>query len=422
MTEAKTNVPIDEHEESAYPNVQALFPGIHRDENGTPYYSAGGGEIYYSGTPFGMLQSIFDFLIEENKRVDYSSSAFVGLDAHTRSPLWMEHKNTHIDGTIVPDESIAADPKHWRTKYRKELDIAEAIEEARKQARFESKNDFFAVWGWVRRRFNFSTPPEGAQPTVKVEAPPSAETKKELPLGVLVEKSTGSEGSVWRALMHSVESGKPLAKAAKEYRPRISFYGLDPFLDSSYSLIWFSVKCGVGIGLLQGTMRAVQTIDADIAFLKASGLGVLSILNMSVFAGVVKWSGNMGVLAAAFCIGDRLARGVKRRLLPSHDAERRSQFNYMVGLALSGSTVGIMPWWILNDVKLAGRLAISGAFLGGVLGMGVGLVIQRLVALNISKLDATNRQLRCYEAFIMRQHKWLEQEYQKHKYENAVWW
>ncbi|CCW62604.1 unnamed protein product [Phytomonas sp. EM1] len=423
MMEEKIRVPSGRYDEPVYPDTSAFLRGIRPQERSTPYNSSGGGEVVAHGNMFGILQDIFKFFFDEYKRTDVSATMFIGPDAHTRPPEWLENKNTNIDGSTVSEKSIESNPNHWRTKYRKELDIAEAIEEARKQARMESRHDILASIRWVRRKLGYSVPLDELHSKERVEAQYRQEEEAS-PRGVIVEgpKEGRPAGSTWKALMQSAGSGKPLAKVAKEYRPRIDFYGLDPFLDSSPSLIWFSTKCGIAIGLVQGSLRAFQTINVDLEFLRASGVGVLSILNMSVLAGVIKWGGNTCILSAAFCVGDRLARSVKRRLLPAHDAEQRSPFNYVVGLAFSGSTVGIMPWWVLNDVKLAARLAMSGVFLGGVLGLGVGLVLQRLVALNISRLDATNRQLRRYEALMLRERKWLEQEYQKHKSENVVWW
>ncbi|KEG10861.1 hypothetical protein DQ04_03211050 [Trypanosoma grayi] len=176
------------------------------------------------------------------------------------------------------------------------------------------------------------------------------------------------------------------------------------------------------MGIVQGALKGFQAINVDVQFLKASGVGILSVLNMAVFANVVKWGGNCALFSAAFCMGDRLATVVKYRVLPPHDAQQRSTSNYVVGLSMSGGTVGILPWWILGDTNLALRLGVSGAFVGGFLGLCVGTVLSRLVALNTARLEATNRELRRYEALMLRQRNWAEGERAKLRSQTLVWW
>lgn len=443
-------------------------------EHGIPYNSAGGGEAFSDGTLSGYFRAARAFVQDEHSRPNLQSAYISGPDLHTRTPQWFEDKNVAIDGSPLTDLELK-DNNHWSNKYRKELDVAEAVQEVKRQRRYEAENDVLGVVARVRRFFGLSMPLDEQYAVRHVEArhkleeearwlqeragsareaasiddaaaatqPASSSPLSDHPVGVLPReespllselqkrsqaqdgqsrKRLGFLGAPWQALVESVETGRPLTKVANEYRPRVDFYGLDPFLDSAPSFIWFSTKCGIAIGLFQGTVKAVQAMNVDVQFLRASGVGVLSILNMSVFASVVKWGGNMALFAIAFCIGDRLMWWIKKHTLPPHDAQCRSTSNYVLGLSFSGAMVGVLPWWVLNDAGLALRMAASGLAVGGALGLMVGLSLNRLIALNTSRLDATNRQLRRYEALMQRERKWAEQERSKYTSSSYVWW
>jgi hypothetical protein len=464
--------------------VQNLFRADQYKErqHGIPYNSAGGGEVYSDGSFSSYLGEVCNYLADESQRPSLQSAMVIGPDLHTRTPQWLEDKMVAIDGSPLNDLE-RNDSKHWSNRYRKELDVAEAVQEVKRQRRYEAENDVMGYVARVRRFFGLSMPLDedyaarhvqarhkleeearwlqeragakqaaGEDTTHTTSASASASsssapssTAEDHPIGVLPRNDSpllselqrrqhGQEGqsdsrkklgffsAPWHALMESAETGKPLTKVVNEYRPRVDFYGLDPFLDSAPSLVWFSAKCGIAIGLFQGTVKAVQAVNVDVQFLKASGVGVLSILNMSVFASVVKWGGNTTIFAIAFCTGDRLMRRIKRHTLPRHDAECRSTSNYVMGLAFSGATVGVLPWWVLNDVGLAARMAATGLAVGGALGLMVGLSLNQLIALNTSRLDATNRQLRRYEALMRREREWAEQERNKYTSSSYVWW
>lgn len=485
-------------------------------EHGTPYNSAGGGEVYSDGSFSSYFNEVRNYFADERQRPDLQSTMVIGPDLHNRTPQWLEDKMVAIDGTPLTDLA-RKDANHWSNRYRKELDVAEAVQEVKRQRRYEADNDVLGYVARARRFFGLSMPLDEGYAVQHVEArhkleeearwlqehtddvdampqlrskgesntatapassssssttgaaaaaysassapPSSKKVVDDHPIGVLprqqspllseVErrqraKAESKDGGVnnddddaaarerkrnlgffsapWHALVESIETGRPLTKVANEYRPRVDFYGLDPFLDSAPSFIWFSTKCGIAIGLFQGTVKAVQAVNVDVQFLKASGVGVLSILNMSVFASVVKWGGNTTIFAMAFCVGDRLMRRIKRYTLPPHDAECRSTSNYVMGLSFSGATVGVLPWWVLNDVGLAVRMAASGLVVGGALGLMVGLSLNQLIALNTSRLDATNRQLRRYEALMRREREWAEQERNKYTSSSYVWW
>ncbi|KPI89186.1 hypothetical protein ABL78_1678 [Leptomonas seymouri] len=462
----------------AVPLQRPLDANHYKQEHGIPYNSAGGGEAFSEGTLGGYLRSARQFFQEERQRPSLQSTMIIGPDFHTRHPQWMEDKMVAIDGSPLNDLE-RKDSKHWSNKYRKELDVAEAVQEVKRQRRFEAENDMIGLFARARRYFGFSMPLDeeyatrhvearytleeearwlqehaGAEPEAskaagnanaanRGESPSPSSSPQDHPVGALPrgesplltelqqrprsqggqeKKKLGFLGAPWQALIESVETGKPLTKVVNEYRPRVDFYSIDPFLDSAPSFVWFSTKCGIAIGLFQGTVKAVQAVNVDVQFLKASGVGVLSILNMSVFANVVKWGGNTTLFAIAFCMGDRLMKWIKHHTLPPHDAQCRSTSNYVLGLSFSGATVGVLPWWVLNDVGLALRMATSGLVIGGALGLMVGLSINRLIALNTARLDVTNRQLRRYEALMRRGREWAEQERNKYASSSYVWW
>ncbi|ESL08663.1 hypothetical protein TRSC58_03631 [Trypanosoma rangeli SC58] len=399
--------------------------GFNRPKSsGTSYTSAGGGEVYFN--PADLWKYVLQYFREEASRQDVSAATMVGPDYHSRPPQWMEDKNVSIDGTPLTEEERCA-PNFWQAKYRQQLDVGEAIQEVKRVKRMESSHDVIGSLAWVGRQLGWMEPLDERYARQQVERRYRAleknigrdeqEIADERPGGRKVGFTTP-----WKVVLESVETGQPIVKVANEYRPCVDFYGLDPFLDSSLSLIWFTTKCGIAMGIAQGMAKAIQAMNVDVQFLKASGVGVLSILNMSVFASVVKWGGNCALFSAAFCMGDRLAAMMKYRLLPPHDAQQRSTSNYVMGLAMSGGTVGIMPWWILGDVSLAFRLGALGVFVGGCLGLGVGAVISRLVALNTARLEATNRELRRYVALMRRQRKWADGEREKMRGQTLVWW
>ncbi|KAG5477828.1 hypothetical protein LSCM1_05130 [Leishmania martiniquensis] len=442
-------------------------------KRGNTYTSAGGGEVYSDGTLSGLVRTVYEYLLDEHRRPSYSSTMIRGPDLHTRPPAWLEDKNTAIDGSPLTDVERNT-PGYWSAKYKKELDVGEAIQEVKRQRRYEQENDLVGFVNRARRYLGLAPHLDEAAARSQVEAGHRLEDEARRlsastaqghlgdeaahaeetcgapspphPIGTLPRNATAESlsntpqprhsehgGNVerrmggvltapWSALMKSIETGRPLARVANEYRPRVDYYGLDPFLDSAPSLVWFSTKCGIAIGFAHGTARAIQAMNVDVQFLRASGVGVLSILNMSVFASVVKWGGNAAIFACAFCVGDRLMRRIKLYTLPPHDAQCRSTANYMMGLSFSGAMVGVLPWWVLNDTRLAVRMAASGLALGGALGLMVGLSIQQLVALNTARLDATNRQLRRYEALLARQREWAEQVRSRYTSSVYVWW
>ena len=88
----------------------------------------------------------------------------------------------------------------------------------------------------------------------------------------------------------------------------------------------------------------------------------------------------------------------------------RTPVNYAVGLGLSFASVGIMPWWILNNVGVAVRMGISGFALGGCLGYSVGYGLNRLFALNLERLAFTPGQYTAYCALMQRERRRVDNE------------
>ncbi|EPY20632.1 hypothetical protein STCU_08907 [Strigomonas culicis] len=362
-----------------------------------------------------------------------------------RPPCWLESKDVAIDGTpLTTADYRAQGGQHFSVRYERELTIGEAVAEVKRQKRFEEQHDVLSVFEGVRRFLGFAPPlDEGharrtAEERFRLQEaarrwrdgqdegapPPEEEGERDGGHGVMRTREVECKdlSETWKGMLRSLEAGQPFARTAQAYRPRIDFYGIDPFLDSAPSLVWFSTKCGIAVGLVQGTIKTLQAVSVDVQFLKASGVGVLSILNTSVIASVIKWGGNTALLSIAFCCGDRLAAAVKRRTLPPHDAALRSTSNYVAGLSCAGATVGIMPWWLLRDGALAVRMAASGAIVGGALGIVVGLTFSRLVATNLDRLDASSRHLRRYEALMLRERAWAKQVLENEKKGARVWW
>lgn len=428
------------------------------------YDSAGGGEFRTTPTPIGAVASFFGFFVEEMRRPPLNKQTgtmVIGPDRHSRPPAWVSEKNVTVTGRPIADEVRAADPTYWQTKYKSELSIGEAVAAVRAQRRYEKQHDMVGFVAKVRRLWG-SQPPldeayaiknlahqkylEEAPAHIQDTAPSLKETASSSPVAEgVTDIATGSAGTgkshesspdgtlrsgpdrrslqtAWKVLLESATTSTPIAKVAQVYRPRIEYYSLDPFLDSTPSVVWLSVKVGGCIGFLQGTATACQAINVDVEFLRASGVGVLSILNVTVFANVVKWGGNMGLFALAFCAGDRLATRAKRCILPAHDARHRSMVNYVAGFSAAGAAVGVLPWWVLGDTALASRLCVSGAGLGALMGVGVGYCMQRLLGINLSRLDATPRQLRRYEAVMLRERAWREQDRERFRSRHVVWW
>lgn len=384
--------------------------------DGTPLTgssNAGGGSYVSSSNPLDLMGTALHFFREYGSRDDTSYFNTRGLDHQHKPPKWMEWKDVAVDGTPLTKEERRAEG-YWEKKYERELAIGNAIATTKLKARFEQDHSFWGTISNGLRRFGLREPLSEKQ---AVKQALRDVDSRDIEDNVILSASSSatrkggkgpSPSAAWDALMVSIDTNRPLAKVAQEYRPKVDFYGVDPFLDSAPSFIWFSAKVGMFLGLMQGTAKTISVVNVDAQYLRASGIGILSLLNVTVFASVLKWGGNVGLASCAFVLGDRLATFGKRHVYPEHDATQRSVANYVSGLSMAFGTVGTLPWWLLNDVRFAVRLGVGAMCVGACLGVFVGSVMDRLVALNIGQLDATNRDMRRFEALMKRERIWLE--------------
>jgi hypothetical protein len=387
-------------------------------EKATGSSNAGGSSYLSEQNFFKNVANIAGFFREYGDREEASYFNTRGMDYQHKPPNWMEHKDVAVDGTPLSREE-RRDRSYWERVYEKELAVGAAIAKTRQQQRFEALHSVTGSWNALLRRWKLAEPLSEKQAVrAALNDLNEQEVEENIISGVVDKKRPGGGArgisEAWEALVVSVDSNRPMAKVAREYRPRIDFFGIDPFIDNAPSFIWFCTKIGMYIGLAHGTIKTLSVINVDAQFLRASGVGILSLLNVTVFANVVKWGGNMGLFATAFTIGDRLATMGKKYAYPQHDANQRSVSNYSLGLSMSCATIGTLPWWVLNDVRFAVRLASSGMFIGGCLGVFVGLSMERLVALNLGRLDASPRDLRNFEALMKRESIWKEHLAAKH--------
>lgn len=470
---APENAPSDTVQENASSN-----PSSSSGKEDLAYNTAGGGAASFQPTPHSLLSSVFAYLHEEGKRPSRDPVLVRGPDLHQRLPVWMEDKDVNIVGEKLSPKEIE-DVGRWRGKYRKELEIADAVIKVKSQRIKELDHDILWSVEKVRRWLGYSPPldenfakkeaeaqweaklhrenlgtdttgsatrKDGAHVPSSFPTSPSkggASTAAEVEYGALIDGPPKRNlQTAWQVFLTTAKTGRPLAQVASDFRPHIDFYGLDAFLDNRLSLVWFWMKIGMFIGLAQGTARAAQAISSDLSFLRASGVGVLSVLNLSAFAGIVKWGGNFAMLSSAFCVGDSMVSGVRSLFFPRHEVRirnveelsvtprrnyessraYRTTANYVGGFACAGGMVGVMPWWILQDTSLAGRLCLSGMCVGSGLGLVVGMLLQRMVALNLTRLDASPRHFRRYEALLLRQRDWVEGEVRASEKNAIVWW
>jgi hypothetical protein len=315
-----------------------------------------------------------------------------------RPPLWMESKDVAIDGKPLTSEQLR-DDKLWDRKYRKELYVGQMIANSKMQKRVEDLNDIWGMAMRLRRWTGLDNPLPETEKLAQQPAAAALEKERE-------REKRDSEPSVsWSRFVQAVESGKPLAKAGgiDQYRTRIDYYGIDQFLNSPLSFAWLSTKIGACFGMIHGFLRTMKIITVDTQYVHASGIGMMSLLNVSVLAAGMKWAGNLCGASLAFCAGDQLVSAAKYAVMDARDARGRSASNYTVGMACAFACSGVLPWWVLNDGKLAARYAISGAFVGSLVGMLTAVTLERMIAANLAKLDASPRELRRFEAMMGRE-------------------
>ncbi|KEG10860.1 hypothetical protein DQ04_03211040 [Trypanosoma grayi] len=145
----------------------AFFGSSYRPKGkGTEYSSAGGGEVYFN--PADLWTYVWRYVRDEGVRQDSSGVSMVGPDLRSRPPQWLEDKNVTIDGTPLSDEEIRA-PNYWQAKYKRELDVGEAIQEVKRRKRMEATHDVIGSISWVRRKLGLAEPLDEEFSRQKVE-------------------------------------------------------------------------------------------------------------------------------------------------------------------------------------------------------------------------------------------------------------
>ena len=384
-----------EKEMSVIDRWRARYAG--QDSTLSATMKAGGGQmdpIQSFLDPVIMYRSVRDFAHRPNY---FGTFVKGGGSVGWRPPIWMELKDVAIDGSKLTPEALR-DPNLWDRKYRKEMHIAHLIAEGKKQKRAEEMNDIWGLAMSMRRWAGL----EGAVPVTPAAVEPAAQIA--LTREQKREKAQDQPSVSWSRFVNAVESGKPLARTSTEqYRSRIDFYGVDQFLDSPVSLAWLSIKAGAMFGMCQGFLRTLKIVTVDAQYLKASGLGLVAVMNVSIIAAAMKWAGNLCGASLAFCVGDQAVSTMKYAVLDPRDARGRTVANYTVGMSCAFACSGVLPWWVLNDVRLATRYAISGAFVGSFVGALTGMTLERMIAANLARLDASPRELRRFEALMARE-------------------
>lgn len=374
--------------------------------------NAGGAGWTTTKNPVKGLSHMLKFFQEYYTRDDQTAVSLRGIDHQHRPPKWMENKDVAVDGTPLTRDA-RRQPGYWEHKYAKELAIGQAVATHKAQRRFEYLHSLIGSTNQRMRQLGLKKKLDVEQSKKEALAAFEAEQHEKEFHKSSKQLRRPSASATWDAIVTSIETNRPLAKVAQEYRPKMDFYGLDSFIDSAPSFVWFATKVGMFIGLVIGTGRTASVVNVDAQYLRASGIGILSVLNITVFASVVKWGGNLGLFAAAFIAGDRLVTRGKQLIYPAHDASQRSVANYVGAMSFGLSLIGTMPWWLLNDKRFAFRLAVGGSFIGACLGAVVGTALDRLVSMNLSRLDASNRDIRRFEALMKREALWIEHESKK---------
>lgn len=342
---------------------------------------------------------------ENEERDDESLMGIAWVDAvdgHTRPPKWVEKKDRTISGRpVLPTDW---DENYWEVKYAKELHIGEARYKQKIMDFQMEQHDMIGTYRNIMRQMGWWSYDKSSEDLTK-------EATKEYEERLVAARTDEKKKQLdWNSFITALESDQPLLNVANDYRNVYDCYGVDDCIDSVPSMLWLSTKTGAFIGLFQGGFRAMKVMHVDAAFLNASGMGVLSFANVAIFAGMAKWGGNMFMACSAFLIGDRIVREVKRFSLPENVQPNRTPVNYAVGLAGSFSLAGILPWWILNDKAMGARLAVSSGIVGGAFGYCVGLGMQKLIALNLSRLEYTPSQFRAFQGMMKREKAYVEDE------------
>ena len=336
-------------------------------------------------------------------------------DGVWRVPEWASQKNVDVAGRPVTQEARAFDANYFTTRYKEELKIAEQrmIEKADRYAATSESSHFrrrFLTW-WNRpdeQAAAEAAAAEAAADKADVEKRARA-TKAEASRVELYNRARlqaeqrAKASSAWETMVESLSDDQPLLWKIRGMRNTYDCYGIDDFVDSPLSLLLLGGKLGAAVGILHGGVRAFKVASVDALYMHASGQGFLTFVNVSIFMSAFKWSLNFIAVAAAFSVGDRLCREVKRATLPPDVAPMRTPANYACGMALGLSTAASLPMWFLQDRRMALRTFASGAVLGGVLGYAMGYLLHVTLALNLQRLEYRPGQFRAYQALVKRE-------------------
>jgi hypothetical protein len=396
-TTEKLNVVKMNDKESPFWGEDLGLPTSNSETPGTSIFE-------YQASTFGNARATADFFgIHFSRPNPKTTGYFIASspDHQSRPPVWMESKDVAIDGSPL---SVEEKGSNWfEHKYAKEFYVAEMLDIHRAHEDYYVKHDIPGVYRKFMQRFGFWEPSlTKEQIQERVEKKYEASGGKPLNDGMPIP-SAEKKALDWNAFVGALEGDKPLILVAQQYRNVHDVYGLDEFLNYSASVLWISFKLGAFIGIMHGGARALRAMHADASYTQAAGLSALGFFNVTVGASFLKWGGNTTICAAGFLLGDRMTTSVKKLTLPEEDWGVRTPINYSVGMGFAFSTVGIMPWWLLNEARMGMRLAVTGMFVGSIVGYGVGRFLDLLVAANLSKVKYTPAEWRHYTALMKRE-------------------
>lgn len=379
-------------------DVSSIFQGSRMADKETtiaPSNNPGGGGVFLQPGVGPAMGSIFGYFKEFYSRkhgMDVGYWVTGGMDKQHDPPMWMEDKNKAIDGATI--DASQRGTTWWENKYARELTIGELRMKHKDNDFVLEQHDVVGAWRSFMRYMGYY--PEALQ-----NEDYQRQGELEYERHMHAEKVEREEKSKdWKAFMQEAyETDKPLATIVAKYRNVYDVYGVDEYLDGYAAFMWLMFKIGCFLGVGHGGWRALKLLHVDAHFLQVSGIGVLAFINTSILASCIKWAGNTGLCAGMFLLGDRAVWLGKKTLSPSQDA-KRTPVNYAVGLGCSFGVAGILPWWMLGDVKLGVRYTAASASLGCFVGYFAGLAINNLVALNLGRLKYTDHQFRSYKAML----------------------
>lgn len=336
------------------------------------------------------------------------------IDRQKKVPTWLNsNESIAIDGSPLSTSERA---DSYLGRYARELEIGDAIQRNKKAQRHEEMHNIIGGWNNIRRAF-------GIEKKLKLDPKQIEEEYNEKWRREVDEMSeVKASGSFkksqlsWSNIMTDLQQHKPVSKMAQSYRPRVDVYGVDDFLDSGLSVVVGCTKWALIVGGISGSFRGTRSLISEMSTILSSGFSFLVMVNFIMVATALKYGMFAFISSSMFVLGDRSAKWAKKLTYrDQREAERRSMPNYVAGFAFSLAPVGFTPYWFFNDVRLGLRYALSGAVVGGLTGLLVSRVVDRLGSVNLQRINASDRELRRYEALLRRQKEWFEIESQRRK-------